>query len=63
MAVHFADTPEGEKLSRELEVDMQRRLTLEDEKMWKSIILGFVGLISVIPFSMLLAWIIRGGNL
>ena len=63
MAVHFADTPEGEKVSHELEVDMQRRLALEDEKMWKSIILGFVGLLSVIPFSMLLAWIIRGGNL
>lgn len=63
MSVHFADTPEGEKVSRELEVDMKRRLAYEDEKMWKGIILRFVGLISVIPFSILLAWIIRGGNL
>ncbi|CAH9014595.1 hypothetical protein VP424E501_P0225 [Vibrio phage 424E50-1] len=63
MAVHFGDTPEGEKISRELEADLQRRLALEDEKMWKGIILRVVGIMSVIPFSMLLAWIIRGGNL
>ena len=61
--VHFGDTPEGEKISREMDKCLERRLKYEDEKMWKGIFVGVGVIISTIPVSMFLAWIIRGGNL
>lgn len=63
MSIHFGDTPEGEKISGELDRCLEKRLAYEDEKMWKGISIGVIGIISVIPTAMLLAWIIRGGNL
>ena len=63
MSVHFGDTPEGEKISKELDRCLEKRLAYEDEKMWKSIFIGVISIISVIPIAMSLAWIIQGGNL
>lgn len=61
--LHFGDTPEGEKISKEMDEDLERRLAYEDYKMYKGIFLGFLVICSTVPVSMLLAWIIRGGNL
>ena len=63
MTVHFGDTPEGEKISKELDRCLEKRLAYEDEKMWKGIIFGVLCIFAVIPISALLAWVIRGGNL
>lgn len=61
--MNYYDTEEGRKIEKHLEDDLERRLAYEDHKMYKSIILGFLGICSVIPVSMLLAWVIREGNL
>ncbi|QXN60180.1 hypothetical protein KUA24_113 [Vibrio phage HNL01] len=63
MTIHFGDTPEGEKISKEMEEDLAKRLAYEDYKMWGGIFLGVGAIFATIPVSLLLAFIIRGGNL
>lgn len=63
MTIHFTDTSEGEKISKELDRCLEKRLAYEDAKMWKSIIIGVLCIFATIPIGLLLSWIIQGGNL
>ena len=61
--VHFGDTPEGEKISKEMDACLERRLAKIEHDFTVKVILGMLVIFAVIPISMGLACIIRGGNL